>query len=42
VVKTAEADLEARLKAADGDVATVLKSLRAVTTLKVVVASHHY
>eukprot|EP00873_Tetraselmis_striata_P029395 jgi/Tetstr1/449659/TSEL_036727.t1 len=34
VVKTAEADLEARLKAADGDVAKVLKSLRAVTTLK--------
>eukprot|EP00873_Tetraselmis_striata_P018670 jgi/Tetstr1/438934/TSEL_002951.t1 len=33
-VKTAEADLEARLKAADGDVAKVLKSLRAVTTLK--------
>eukprot|EP00873_Tetraselmis_striata_P025954 jgi/Tetstr1/446218/TSEL_033762.t1 len=34
VVKTAQADLEARLKATDGDVAKVLKSLRAVTTLK--------
>lgn len=41
-VKAAEADLEASLRKANGDVARALKSLRSMTALKVGLARHEW